>query len=148
MRAGFRMIGRDIGGTPTCSGEARGCRMSGDWPRGGGDTGGLIFVGVGIGEVEGGTGDDLSVRSPLALGVCISRGDEGLLGIFGSAGATGTGEGTGTGGEAGVTATGCGTASTGTLHTGSGMTACLKSSSFSRGRKQSILSQVISHRSE
>lgn len=61
MRAGFRMIGRDIGGTPTCSGEARGCRMSGDWPRGGGDSGGLIFTGVGIGGVEGGTGDDLSV---------------------------------------------------------------------------------------
>lgn len=30
IRAGFRMIGRDIGGTPTCSGEARGCRISGD----------------------------------------------------------------------------------------------------------------------
>lgn len=30
MRAGFRMMGRDMGGTPTCSGEARGCRMSGD----------------------------------------------------------------------------------------------------------------------
>lgn len=63
MRAGFRMIGRDIGGTPTCSREkgARGCKMSGDWHRwGGGDSGGLIFAGVGIGGVEGGTGDDLS----------------------------------------------------------------------------------------
>ncbi len=63
MRAGFRMIGRDIDGMPTCSGEkgARGCRMSGDWPRGGGgDSGGHIFAGVGIGGVEGGTGDDLS----------------------------------------------------------------------------------------
>lgn len=30
MRAGLRMIGRDMGGTPTWRGEARGCRMSGD----------------------------------------------------------------------------------------------------------------------
>lgn len=29
IRAGLRMIGRVIGGTPTCRGEARGCRMSG-----------------------------------------------------------------------------------------------------------------------
>lgn len=31
MRAGFRMIGKDMGGTPTCRGEARGCRMRGGW---------------------------------------------------------------------------------------------------------------------
>lgn len=30
IRAGLRMIGKDMGGTPTCSGEARGCRMRGD----------------------------------------------------------------------------------------------------------------------
>lgn len=30
MRAGFRMMGRDMGGTPTCSEEAKGCRMRGD----------------------------------------------------------------------------------------------------------------------
>lgn len=34
MRAGLRMMGRDMGGTPTCRGEARGCRMRGDWPMG------------------------------------------------------------------------------------------------------------------
>lgn len=72
MRAGFRMIGRVIGGTPTCKGEARGWRMSGDWLRAGGDSGGLFLAGVGSGGVEGGTGDDLSVRSPLALGVGMS----------------------------------------------------------------------------
>lgn len=61
MRAGFRMIGRDMGGTPTCRGEARGCRMRGDWQRDGGDSGEAIFTGLDIGGVEGGTGDDLSV---------------------------------------------------------------------------------------
>ena len=30
MRAGLRMMGRVIGGTPTCSGEAKGCRINGD----------------------------------------------------------------------------------------------------------------------
>lgn len=29
IRAGFKMIGRDMGGTPTCKGEARGCRIRG-----------------------------------------------------------------------------------------------------------------------
>lgn len=29
MRAGLRMMGRVIGGTPTCRGEAKGCRISG-----------------------------------------------------------------------------------------------------------------------
>lgn len=29
MRAGLRMMGRVMGGTPTCSGEAKGCRISG-----------------------------------------------------------------------------------------------------------------------
>lgn len=30
MRAGFRMIGNVMGGTPTCSGEARGWSIRGD----------------------------------------------------------------------------------------------------------------------
>ena len=30
MRAGFRMIGKDMGGTPTCSGEAKGWSIRGD----------------------------------------------------------------------------------------------------------------------
>lgn len=28
------MMGRDMGGTPTCRGEASGCRMRGDWLEG------------------------------------------------------------------------------------------------------------------
>lgn len=35
IRAGLRMIGRDMGATPTCRGDARGCRMRGDWLEGG-----------------------------------------------------------------------------------------------------------------
>lgn len=30
IRAGFKMIGRDMGGTPTCSGDARGWSIRGD----------------------------------------------------------------------------------------------------------------------
>lgn len=58
MRAGFRMIGRDMGGTPTCRGEARGCRMRGDWPRGGvAGTGGVVSGG-GVAGMAGGVGGD------------------------------------------------------------------------------------------
>lgn len=59
MRAGFKMIGRVMGGTPTCSGEAKGCRIRGDWVRVGGESD-VLLTGVGIGGVEGGTGDNLS----------------------------------------------------------------------------------------
>lgn len=55
MRAGFRMIGRDMGGTPTCRGEARGCKMRGDWLKGEG-----AWAGGGVngtGGMEGGTGN-------------------------------------------------------------------------------------------
>lgn len=58
MRAGLRMIGRDMGGTPTCRGEARGCRMRGDWPKGEGPWTGEVVNGTGMGGIEGGTGDD------------------------------------------------------------------------------------------
>lgn len=45
IRAGLRMIGRVIGGTPTCRGEARGCRMSGGCAViGGMSVTGLAFV--------------------------------------------------------------------------------------------------------
>lgn len=57
MRAGFKMIGSVMGGTPTCSGEARGWSIRGDWVRVGGESGELL-TGVGIGEVAGGTGED------------------------------------------------------------------------------------------
>lgn len=56
IRAGFRMIGRDIGGTPTCSGEARGCRMSGGCAvEGGMSVTGLVFTDTGV-EKEGDPG--------------------------------------------------------------------------------------------
>lgn len=64
MRAGFRMIGRDMGGTPTCRGEARGCRMRGDWLKGEEPWAGDVANGTGMGGIEG-TGDDRS--DPLAL---------------------------------------------------------------------------------
>lgn len=60
MRAGFRMIGRDIGGTPTCRGEARGCRMRGDWLNGEGAWAEDVVNGTGMGGIEGGTEDDRS----------------------------------------------------------------------------------------
>lgn len=60
MRAGFRMIGRGMGGTPTCRGEARGCRMRGDWLKGEEPWAGDTVNGTGMGGMEGGTGDDRS----------------------------------------------------------------------------------------
>lgn len=36
IRAGFRMMGSDMGGTPTWRGEARGCRIRGEGPNEGG----------------------------------------------------------------------------------------------------------------
>lgn len=53
MRAGFKMIGRDMGGTPTCRGEARGCRIRGDWLKGEGAWAGDVFNGTGMGGMEG-----------------------------------------------------------------------------------------------
>lgn len=51
IRAGLRMIGRVIGGTPTCRGEARGCRMSGGCAVVGGmSVTGLVFVGADAGK--------------------------------------------------------------------------------------------------
>lgn len=57
IRAGFRMIGSDMGGTPTCRGDASGCRMSGGWLRGDPWVGDAV---IGAGLVEGGTGEDRS----------------------------------------------------------------------------------------
>lgn len=91
MRAGFRMIGRDMGRTPTCRGEARGCRMKGGWLRGEEAWGGEVVNGTGMGGVEAGVGEEQS--DPLALAAGGSRGDSGLLGVLVSAGDTGTGEG-------------------------------------------------------
>lgn len=58
MRAGFRMIGSDMGGTPTCKGDARGCRMSGDWLNGEGAWRGDVVYGTE--GIEGGIGDEQS----------------------------------------------------------------------------------------
>lgn len=52
IRAGFRMIGRDMGGTPTCRGEASGCKMSGGWAGDGGEVSGTVMEGT-----VGGTGE-------------------------------------------------------------------------------------------
>lgn len=57
MRAGFKMIGKDMGGTPTCRGDARGCRMSGGWLRGEGARAGDVN-GTGIGGIEVSPEDD------------------------------------------------------------------------------------------
>lgn len=51
IRAGLRMIGRVIGGTPTCRGEARGCRISGGCAVVGGmSVTGLVFAGADAGK--------------------------------------------------------------------------------------------------
>lgn len=71
------MIGRDMGGTPTCRGEARGCRMRGDWPKGEGPWTGEVVNGTGMGGIGGGTGDDRP--DPLALAGGGSSGEAGLL---------------------------------------------------------------------
>lgn len=57
MRAGFKMIGKDMGGTPTCRGDARGCRMRGGWLKGEGARAGDVN-GTGIGGIEVCPGDD------------------------------------------------------------------------------------------
>lgn len=49
MRAGLRMIGRGMDGTPTCRGEARGCRMRGDWLKGEEHWAGDAINGTGMG---------------------------------------------------------------------------------------------------
>lgn len=61
IRAGFRMIGRDMGGTPTCSGEARGCRIRGGWLRAAGGWVGEDASDAGVaGLLAGGTGEERS----------------------------------------------------------------------------------------
>lgn len=47
------MIGRVIGGTPTCRGEARGCRMSG----GCAVVGGMSVTGLAFVEADAGKGE-------------------------------------------------------------------------------------------
>lgn len=114
MRAGFRMMGRDMGGTPTCRGEARGCRMRGDWLRGDGAGMGGVVNGGGVAGMAGGVGGDWSEPAgenrvsgafcpggiwtsggptvlPLVLGGLGFCGDSRLLGV--SAWPAGTGEG-------------------------------------------------------
>lgn len=49
------MMGSVMGGTPTCSGEVSGCRISGGWASGGGPSGeGLSLLGL---EATGDVGE-------------------------------------------------------------------------------------------
>ena len=59
IRAGFRMIGRDMGAPPTCRG--RGCRMRGDWLLGEGPRDGDGLTGGGVSGEAAGTGEARSV---------------------------------------------------------------------------------------
>lgn len=51
MRAGLRMMGSVMGGTPTCSGEVSGCRISGGWVSGGGPSGEGLEATGDVGEL-------------------------------------------------------------------------------------------------
>jgi len=61
MRAGFRMMGRAMGATPTCRGDASGCRIRRDWLVGEGPRAGDTLRGGGVRGQGRGTGDDRSV---------------------------------------------------------------------------------------
>lgn len=116
IKAGFKMMGRCMGGTATCSGEANGCRMRGGWLGGGGD--GLDGAGAGD-EPSAPTRQDKTKThmSPefypsfglwdmsLPWTAVESAGDSGLAAAGASAGVTGirTVEGGGGGATAGVT---------------------------------------------
>lgn len=89
MSAGLRMMGRVMGGTPTCSGEVKGCRISGGWDRGEDPSGlGLSLLGL---EAAGDPGELLLVGRGLS-GFSESEvpssdgisGGGGWLGILGS----------------------------------------------------------------
>lgn len=74
MRAGFRMIGKGMGGTPTCIGEARGCRMRGDWLECGELWVDGAVNGTGTGGIEEWTGDGWSdPRTDNDEKSCVSR---------------------------------------------------------------------------
>lgn len=62
IRAGLRIIGRGMGGTPTCRGEARGCRMRGEWLKGEVPWTGDAVNGTGMGEMVGGAEDPEKTR--------------------------------------------------------------------------------------
>lgn len=88
MSAGLRMMGRVMGGTPTCSGEVKGCRISGGWANGGGPSGaGLSLLGL---EAAGDPGELLLAalvlsgfsgsQAPTSEGISGGGGRTGILG--------------------------------------------------------------------
>lgn len=79
MSAGLRIMGRAMGGTPTCSGEVRGCRISGGWANGGGPSGeGLSLLGL---EATGDPGELLLVaRVPSGFSESQAPTSEGISG--------------------------------------------------------------------
>lgn len=88
MSAGLRMMGRVMGGTPTCSGEVKGCRISGGWASGGGPSGaGLSLLGL---EATGDPGELLlgarvhsgfsESQAPTSEGISGGGGWPGILG--------------------------------------------------------------------
>lgn len=81
------MMGRVMGGTPTCSGEVKGCRISGGWASEGGPSGaGLSLLGL---EAPGDPGELLLVarvlssfsesQTPASEGVSGGGGWQGIL---------------------------------------------------------------------
>ena len=71
IRAGFRMIGRDMGDPPTCRGKARGCRMRGDWLVGEGPRDGDTLTGGGVSGEGEGPGDDRSIPGGEGEGIIV-----------------------------------------------------------------------------
>lgn len=78
MRAGLRMMGSVMGGTPTCSGEVSGCRISGGWASGGGPSGEGLEATGDVGELLLGarvpSGFSESVREVKAVAVRLPSG--------------------------------------------------------------------------
>lgn len=88
MSAGLRMMGKVMGGTPTCSGEVKGCRISGGWVSGGGPSWeGLSLLGL---EATGDPGELLlgarvlsdfsESQTPISEGISGGGGWPGILG--------------------------------------------------------------------
>lgn len=89
MRAGLRMMGSVMGGTPTCSGEVSGCRISGGWASGGGPSGeGLSLLGL---EATGDVGELLlGARVPSGFSESQVPTSEGISGEGGWPGVLGS----------------------------------------------------------
>lgn len=84
MRAGLRMMGSVMGGTPTCSGEVSGCRISGGWVSGGGPSGEGLEATGDVGELL------LGVRVPSGFSESQAPTSEGISGEGGWPGVLGS----------------------------------------------------------